>query len=437
MIRDDSRKVKKGDIFIALNKNNDGHNYVLDAIKNGATSVIVEHGNYNVETKIVNDTHEYLVNYLKENYYEKIKNLKLIGVTGTNGKTTTCFLLYQALNNSGIKCAYIGTIGFYMDGKVRDLNNTTPDILELYEILLECAENNVLYVVMEVSSQALSMNRVEGLEFMYGVFTNLTQDHLDYHQNMENYLNAKLKLFEKVTKKTFVNVDDRYFKCFLRQNSITYGFNKSDYQIEIVSSTFSETTFKVNNELYKTSLIGKYNLYNLLVVISILKELNIKSDISLLLPPPGRMSMINYNDNLIIIDYAHTPDAMENVIKSVRALNPKRIITLIGCGGNRDKGKRPIMGRIATELSDIVIFTSDNPRDENPKDIIKDMLQQLDKKNYKIIINRKKAIIKGIQTLQKNDILLLLGKGHETYQIIKNKKYDFDDKKIVLDSIWR
>ena len=438
MIKDDSRKVSIGDTFIALKKVNDGHDYVKDAIKNGATRVIVESGLYDVETVIVNDTHKYLVDYLKLNYYEKIKDLKLIGMTGTNGKTTTCFLLYQALNKAGIKSAYIGTIGFYIEDKIKDLNNTTPDILEMYELLMECVDRNVEYVVMEASSQALDMKRLDGLEFEYGIFSNLTQDHLDYHLNMDNYIKAKQILFENVKNKTFVNMDDDYHKYFIKQNSITYGINESDYKLNDYNISINESILKVNDKTYKTNLIGKHNLYNVLVVIAVLSELkinDIEDIVSDLKAPTGRMDVIRKDDNLIIVDYAHTPDAVEKIITSVKDLNPNRIITIIGCGGNRDKTKRPIMSKIACTNSDYVILTSDNPRLEDPNQIIDDMLQNLDNNNYEIVVNREKAIIKGIQILEKNDILLVLGKGHETYQIIGNKKYDFDDKKIVLDNI--
>jgi len=438
MIKDDSRKVKKGDTFIALKKVNDGHEYVLDAIKNGAERVIVEKGLYDVETLIVDDTHKYLVEYLKLNYYEKIKDLKLIGMTGTNGKTTTCFLLYQALNKAGIKAAYIGTIGFYIGKKIKDLNNTTPDILQMYELLMECVDNNCEYVVMEASSQALDMHRLDGLEFTYGIFSNLTQDHLDYHKSINNYIKAKQILFENVKDKTFVNIDDEYFNYFIKDNSVTYGMGESDYKLSNYKIDINGCDFKVNDKCYKTNLIGKHNLYNVLAVISVLSEIgidNIEDIINNLDPPTGRMDVVKKDDNLIIIDYAHTPDAVFNVINSVKELNPNRIITLVGCGGNRDKTKRPIMSKIACSNSDYVILTSDNPRMEDPDEIIKDMLQNLDNNNYEIVVNREKAIIKGIQNLTKNDILLVLGKGHETYQIIGNIKYDFDDKKIVLDNI--
>ena len=432
-IKDDSRKVNKGDIFVALKKVNDGHEYVLEAIKNGASKVVVEEGDYEVETIKVKNTHEYLVNYLYDNYYDKIKKLKLIGMTGTNGKTTTCFLIYQALNKLGIKCAYIGTIGFYLNKKIKVLNNTTPDILEIYELLLECVDKNYEYVVMECSSHALDMHRLDGLQFQYGIFSNLTQDHLDYHKTLENYIKAKQKLFDQVTIKTLVNSDDKYKDYFVRDNTITYGLN-GDYKLSDIN--LKERTFKVNNITYKTKLIGKHNIYNLLVVIALLSELKLNTKvIEDLTCPPGRMDIVNYKDNMIVIDYAHTPDAVSKILDSVKELEFNKIITIIGCGGDRDSFKRPIMSKIACDNSDYVIFTNDNPRYENPNNIISDMLHNLDKFNYEIILNREKAIIKGIQMLEKNDILLVLGKGHENYQIINGVKHHFDDKEIVLKNI--
>lgn len=432
-IKDDSRKVIKGDIFVALKKVNDGHKYVLDAIKNGASKVVVEKGSYDVETIKVDDTHKYLVDYLYDNYYNKIKDLKLIGMTGTNGKTTTCFLIYQALNKLGIKCAYIGTIGFYLDKKIKSLNNTTPDILEIYELLLECVDNNIEYVVMECSSHALDMHRLDKLEFKYGIFSNLTIDHLDYHKTIENYIKAKQKLFDKVTIKTLVNSDDEYKDYFIRDNTITYGIN-GDYKLSDID--LNNRTFKVNNITYKTNLIGKHNIYNLLVVIALLSELKLDTKVvEDLTCPPGRMDIVNKDNNLIIIDYAHTPDAVNKIINSTKELKHNKVITIIGCGGDRDSSKRPIMSNIACTNSDYVIFTNDNPRCENPNNIISDMLHNLDKFNYEIILNREKAIIKGIQMLEKNDILLVLGKGHENYQIINGVKYHFDDKEIVMKNI--
>ena len=222
----------------------------------------------------------------------------------------------------------------------------------------------------------------------------------------------------------------------MKDNSITYGLNGGDYNLTDYEITLEGSTFKVNGIGYKTKLIGKHNLYNVLVVISFLSELNLDPQIvSELTCPPGRMDMISKDGNLVVVDYAHTPDAVEKIIATVRELNPNKIITIIGCGGDRDSFKRPIMSRLACAGSDYVIFTNDNPRGENPNNIISDMLHNLDKYNYEIILNRKKAIIKGIQMLDKNDILLLLGKGHENYQIIDGVKYDFDDRKIVLENI--
>ena len=443
-IKSDSRKIEQGDTFIALNYVHDGHQYIEDAINNGATKIIAEHGLYSVDTLIVNNTHDYLINYLKEIYGEYLADLKVIGMTGTNGKTTTCYLIHKALNDLGEKCAYIGTIGFYIGDKIKDLNNTTPDILDLYEMLIYAKEQGCTYVVMEVSSHALAMNRVAGLEFDYGIFSNLTRDHLDYHDTMENYLKEKLKLFSmlKNEKKAIINIDNPYFNdfCLNTNNNISYGFNTSDYQVTNYDISLKESNFIVNGDEYTTKLIGKHNIYNLLCVIAILSELGynkeqIKEEISLLECPRGRMEKINYKNNLIIIDYAHTPDAVSNVIDSVKELNSSHIYTIIGCGGNRDKKKRPIMADIATSKSDYVIFTSDNPRFEDPNDIINDMIEKLDKTNYEIEINRVKAIIRGIQLLDKNDILLVLGKGHETYQIIGDKKIDLDDKEVVLGNI--
>jgi len=448
-IKTDSRKVKKGDTFVALKTlNNDGHEYVEEAILNGAETVVVEHGLYSVNTLVVNDTKTYLIHILKERYYDKIKHLKLIGMTGTNGKTTTCYLIYEALCKLNKKVAYIGTIGFYAnEDKIKELNNTTPEINEMYEMLLYCTENNIEYVVMEVSSHALSMRRVEGLEFDYAIFSNLTKDHLDYHLDMKSYALAKQKLFSmlKENGKAIVNIDDDYKNYFLlkENNNITYGFLESDYQIIDYNIHTSGSNFKikVKQEIeLESPLLGKHNVYNILVMTIVLLNEGfmieqVKSLMLELKAPTGRMDTIIYNTNRIIIDYAHTPDAVKNVINAVKELNPNHIYTIIGCGGNRDKTKRPEMAKIATDLSDYAIFTSDNPRLEDPNDIIDDMIKNLQNTNYETIVNRKNAIIKGIQKLENNDILLVLGKGHETYQIIGKEKLEFDDKQTVLEII--
>lgn len=441
-IKCDSRKVKPGDTFVAIKGfYKDGHDYIEEAIASGAKKVIAEHGLYSVDTLIVKDTREYLVQTLKKEYYDQIKKLKLIGITGTNGKTTTCFLLYQALKKAGYQCAYIGTIGFYIDKKRKDLLNTTPDILVLYEMLIECEKEQVEYVMMEVSSHALDMNRVGGLEFDYAIFSNLTKDHLDYHLDMKSYALAKQKLFYQLKRngKAIVNVDDDYKNFFLvHNNTITYGLKEGEYQLTDYKMDIHGSKFIINNEKYQSKLIGKHNLYNLLVTVIMLKELkisNIEQLISSLEAPKGRMEMIPYHDNIIVVDYAHTPDAVANMIQAFQEIEHQHIYTIIGCGGNRDKTKRPIMADIATKLSDYVIFTSDNPRNEDPMTIIQDMIQNLDRKNYEIEENRAIAITKGVQKCEKSDILLVLGKGHEEYQIIKENKIHFSDREIIEDLI--
>ena len=445
MIKIDSRKVKEGDTFIALRGvNGDGHNYIEDAIKNGAIKIIAEEGSYSKETIIVKDTRLYLINYIEENIKPLVSDLKIIGITGTNGKTTSCYLLYQALNKLNIKCGYIGTIGFYIDEKIKDLNNTTPELLDIYEMLIECKNQGCKFVVMEVSSHALALKRVEGIEFDYAVFTNLTRDHLDYHKSMDNYALAKQKLFYKIKDDGFaiVNNDDEYKEYFLipHNKNITYGISDSDYKIDYFNSTIDNTIFKINDEEYHINLIGKHNVYNSLITIIILKTLNIDNKkiidvLKNLEAPKGRMDKLKKETNTIIVDYAHTPDAVEKVLDTVKELEHNKIITVVGCGGNRDRTKRSLMGKVAATLSDYVIFTSDNPRNEDPMGILNDIVKELDTSNYEIEENRELAIKKGIQQLTKNDILMVLGKGHENYQIIKNKKIHFDDKEIILENL--
>lgn len=450
-IKTDSRKVKKNDTFIAIkNINRDGHDYIEEAIKNGATKIICEHGNYDVETIIVPNTREYLEKYLHDNYYPKISKLKLIGLTGTNGKTTTCFLMYQILNQLGYKCAYIGTIGFYYNNIKKELNNTTPDIDLLYEMLLEAYDNGCEYVSMEVSSHALALNRIYGLKFDAVGFTNLTQDHLDFHKTIEEYSKAKQKLFELTRDKKIavINGDDNYYQDFVKKDNtnIIISSKKGDVLIseEEFTNLGTDFSFTYQHKPYHThiNMVGRYNIYNYLTALMILTNLgiNINDILSLnkeLSCPLGRMEMIKYLTNSIFIDYAHTPDAMENVLKTCLEFRKGKIITIIGCGGDRDKTKRPIMGHIAEIYSDYVIYTDDNPRSEDEKMIMQDIINGCQKDNHEIIYNRKDAIIKGINLLKENDILLVLGKGHEDYQIIGQEKHHFSDKETVLEQIER
>ncbi len=446
-LKTDSRKVKKGDTFIAIkNVNTDGHDYIEKAIENGATKIIAERGEYSVPTEIVPDTKEYLNNYLYNNYYDKIKDLKLIGVTGTNGKTTICYLIYQILNKLGVKAAYIGTIGFYYGNTKKNLNNTTPDIDLLYEMLLEARENNIETVVMEVSSHALDKNRIYGLLYDEVAFTNLTQDHLDYHKTMENYMEAKKKLFKKTRgqKIAVINGDDPYYKnmCLDENNNIIISKKKGNLNIDNISLTHQHTkiTFTYEGKTYDTmiNMVGTYNVYNYLTALLLVKNLGFKMEDILnlnegLTPPPGRMEKIAFNSNSIFIDYAHTPDAVTNTLKSANEYKKGKIITIIGCGGDRDRTKRPLMAKEALTYSDYTIFTNDNPRCEDEKRIMKDILEGAFNDNYEVIYNRKEAIEKGISLLKENDILMILGKGHEDYQIIGTEKIHFSDKEVVLD----
>ena len=400
-----SANSKKGNnIFVSLN-----NKYIDDAINNGFKKIIVSKSKF----KAVKSTRKYLEKYLKKYYYKQIKDVILIGVTGTNGKTSTSYLIYQALNLAGIKCSYIGTIGFYLEKDIKKLNNTTPDICDLYEMIIESINCGCKAVVMEVSSHALKLGRVNTLKFDYAILTNITEDHLDFNKTKKDYYKTKMSIYKKIKKK---------------------GTKISDIKIE--NYDINNDYFKYNNKIYNTKIKGEYNIKNIIPSIIILDKMNIDSRkiIPQLCLPPGRMQIIKFKNNSIIIDYAHTPDAMEKIISTVKIMNHNRIITIFGCGGNREKEKRPKMGEIASLLSDYVILTNDNPRDENPKEIIREIKQNMNN-NYKIIYDRKKAIQEGIKMLKENDVLLILGKGHEEYQIIDNKKIFFSDLYTVYDII--
>lgn len=446
-IKTDSRKVVKGDTFIALNGNTvDGHDFIDSAIKNGAEKIICEHGKYDVDTINVSDTHEYLKDYLVNNYSKEFEDLKLIGVTGTSGKTTTCFLTYQILNKLGIKTCYIGTIGCYIDNDVVELSNTTPDILELYNLLLTAKEKGCKVIVMEVSSHSLAEERIKGLKFDVCAFTNLSQDHLDYHKTMEEYCRCKVKIINylKDKGKIIVNVDDEYSKYFICDKSLSLGINGSNYKIKEfhMENTHTDILFNVNNDSYevRTNLIGKFNVYNYLTSLALINNLGISvNDIinvtDSINAPVGRAQIIKVGTSIAVIDYAHKPDAVSKIIPLFREVTKGKIITIIGCGGDRDPMKRPIMGNIATSLSDYVILTNDNPRTEDEKLIMKDILEGITTDNYEVIYDRKDAIKKGISMLKDNDCLLILGKGHEDYQIIGRTKIHLSDYEEVIKNI--
>ena len=438
-IKTDSRRVKKGDTFVAIKGLTvDGHDYINQAIELGASKIVCEHGNYSVETLVVPSTKEWLQKYVVDNYKDEVNKLKIIGVTGTNGKTTTCFLTYQLLRKLGINACYMGTIGFYYGDVKKELPNTTPEILEVYSLLIEALEHGCTYAVMEVSSHALDQKRVEGISYQAVAFTNLTEDHLDYHKTMENYLNAKKLILKQIASDGFiiVNSDDSYHKEFEVNNYKTLGYSGKDYKILNYSDSNKGTLIKFScdneNLEVETNLKSKFNVYNYLTSFALLKELGFNKDAIInatkdVYPPRGRCEQVKVRGGEAVIDYAHTPDAVEKIIDAFTENKKGRIITLIGCGGDRDPLKRPIMGNIATEKSDYVIFTSDNPRTEDPKKILDNIIKGVKKNNYEIILDRVEAIKKGLDMIQDNDILLILGKGHEDYQIIGHTKHHLDD----------
>lgn len=443
----DSRKVTKGQTFIAIKGLTvDGHNYIEKAIEKGAEKIICEKDlDINIPYEKVKDTTQYQKEILYKEYGNIIEKLNIIGITGTNGKTTSCYLIYQMLIQLGLDAAYIGTLGFYYKDEHIDLPNTTPDILVLYKLLVKAQEQGCKIIIMEVSSQALSYDRLYGIRFSLIGFTNLTEDHLDYHKTMDNYLNAKLLILDQLTDdaKIIANCDDEKHNSFKKDGHefITFG-NNGDYKIidYITNPSSTDLTFEYNNIEYNVNipLNSKFNIYNYLTMLSVVNQFGISiekiiQNSNILKAPKGRCETYKIKNGYAVVDYAHTPDAVLKVISAYNDLKKNRIITIIGCGGDRDPKKRPIMGKIATELSDFVIFTNDNPRTEDPTKIMADILSGVKKENYKVIYDRKEAIKYGLDMLEKDDIILLLGKGHENYQIIGREKIHLDDSEEILN----
>ena len=444
-IKIDSRKIKEGDTFVALRGSTvDGHSFIDKAIQNGAAKVVVEEDvNCSVPKLIVNDTNEWLTDYISSTYSKDVNSMKILGVTGTNGKTTTAYLTYQILNKLGKKTAYIGTIGFYIPGEdIVELPNTTPNILDLYELLLTAKSKKCEVVIMEVSSHALDQKRVQGIEFSIGAFTNLTQDHLDYHKTMENYLEAKLLFLKQLNGKMIVNVDDSYSKYWLESynDCVTLGKEGKEYKINSYSDTNKGTLLDVDilgkNYKIETNLRSSFNVYNYLTALAFAHNIGYSVDEIIdvtkdIYPPKGRCEQIKVGKGEAVVDYAHTPDAVEKIIDAFNATARGKVITLVGCGGDRDPKKRPIMGNIAATKSDYVIFTSDNPRTEDPQKIMDDILAGVKTSNYEVELDRRKAIVRALDMIQDGDVVLLLGKGHEDYQILGHEKVHFDDAEEV------
>lgn len=440
MIKSDSRRINNGDVFVALpGISSDGHDYIDDAICRGASTVVVTHGSYDVNTIVVDDTREFLKNYVDSNYKKIVDDMIIIGVTGTNGKTTVCFLLYQALNRLGIKCSMIGTLGYFKDSKVFGLDNTCPDIALNYELLLDSYNSGYKCIVIEASSQGLLEDRLHGFSFNYAIFTNLTHDHMDIHRNFDNYVSAKQTLFRmlKTDGVGIVNVDDKYSSYFSCKNMVTYGFSKSDYMITDYSD-YEFSFFHDNSYIVKNNLIGKFNCYNIICCIIVLLKMGFSIDriLDIMLyikGPAGRMEVYNYLNNRIIVDYAHTPDAIRQVINSIDGYN--NLYAVFGCTGNRDRVKRPIMTQMLVSCCQHVFITSDDLYDEDFCDIVNDMISGIDGQNYTVCYDRGKAISSAVSMLKDNDVLLVLGKGHEDYIKIGKKRIAFNDSKYILNII--
>ncbi|MGL4989196.1 MAG: UDP-N-acetylmuramoyl-L-alanyl-D-glutamate--2,6-diaminopimelate ligase [Cetobacterium sp.] len=431
----DSRKIKQGDIFVALKGSIvDGHKYINTALEKGASAIIVSE---NVET--IGDASYFLVQNLREklgkiasNFYNHPeKKLKIIGVTGTNGKTTTTYLIEQILGEE--KVARIGTVEYKIGDEIIEAPNTTPESLDIIKMSKKAVDKGLEYLVMEVSSHGLTSGRVDMLDFDIAVFTNLTPEHLDYHKDMEDYFRAKKILFQKLKNKSngIINIDDSYGKRIFEE------FSGKSYSLEISADLDLEDIKKL-----KPTLLGKFNMYNVLGAIGVARLLNIDEDlikerVQKIKSAPGRFETVCAGQDFkVIVDYAHTGDALENILQGVVELGESgKIITVFGCGGDRDKIKRPIMAKIAEKYSDIVIVTSDNPRTENSDDIISDIVKGFENKNYIVEIDRKEAIKKAVLKAEKNDIILIAGKGHETYQILGTTKIHFDDREIAIEAI--
>ncbi|SHI62252.1 UDP-N-acetylmuramoyl-L-alanyl-D-glutamate--2,6-diaminopimelate ligase [Lutispora thermophila] len=453
----DSRQVKNNYMFICIKGSSfDGHDYIDEAVEKGAVAIIVDKSIEKDKVAMVQvENSRMAMPIIGANFYGRpTEKLKLIGVTGTNGKTTTTYLIRSILQQAEKKTGLIGTISIDLGQYVIESSRTTPESLDLQRIFHDMVSNNAEYAVMEVSSHSLEFGRVDQCQFQIGIFTNLTQDHLDFHKNFENYRKAKEKLFYKTKKANIINIDDEHGRVIYRNIMdfdvpvITYGI---DYVADIMAKDIkmddSGIEFKLVTPDYETvirsSIPGKFSVYNSLAAASATYVEGIDKDIiskgiENLKFVPGRSEVLPINKPYkMIIDYAHAPDGLENILKSIRNYAKGRIITVFGCGGDRDKAKRPIMGEIAGRLSDYCIITSDNPRSEDPNEIIAQIEEGI--KNiscdYICIENRKDAIKHAMMMAKPSDIILLAGKGHETYQVLKDRVIDFDERVVVKELI--
>lgn len=451
----DSRKVEENDVFVAIRGTvSNGHDFIEKAINLGATAIVCDALPQVIVTGVtyiqVKDTNTALA-YLATNYYgNPSQNLKLVGITGTNGKTTIASLLYQLFQKAGYKVGLLSTVKIMVNDVEYKATHTTPDSLTINHYLAEMNAAGVEYCFMEVSSHGIHQKRTEGLHFAGGVFTNLSHDHLDYHPTFAEYRDVKKSFFDHLPKTAFAltNVDDKNGAVMFQNTAarkLTYALKSyADYKAQILESQLSGLLLKINESEVWVRLIGTFNVYNLLAIYGTAVELGLdKLEVLRLLSElesvSGRFQYIVSDQKITaVVDYAHTPDALENVIKTINDIrtNNEQLITVVGCGGDRDKTKRPIMAHIASSMSNKVIITSDNPRTEDPIDIIADMEKGVEPQNQKktlSIVDRKQAIKTACQLAGPNDIILIAGKGHETYQEIQGVRHDFDDMKIVKE----
>lgn len=452
-IQIDSRKIESGNLFMAMRGTaTDGHAYIPAAVEKGAVAILCEEVPQHAPdaTYIVVPDSEEATGRIATLYYgDPTSQIELVGVTGTNGKTTIATLLYQLFRRFGYKVGLISTVCNYVDDKPIPTSHTTPDPITLNQLLGEMANNGCKYVFMEVSSHAVAQRRISGLKFAGGIFTNLTRDHLDYHKTVENYLKAKKRFFDDLPKSAFslTNLDDKN-GLVMTQNTHssvhTYSLRSlADFKGKVLESHFEGMLLDFNNHELAVPFIGRFNASNLLAVFGAAvllgkKEEDVLIALSTLHPVAGRFEAIRSKEGYTaIVDYAHTPDALVNVLNAIHDVLEGRgkVITVVGAGGNRDKGKRPIMAKEAVNQSDRVIITSDNPRFEEPQDIINDMMAGLDKEDLKKVLciaDRREAIRTACMLAQQGDVILVAGKGHENYQEIKGVKHHFDDKEEIM-----
>ena len=449
----DSRKITSNDVFVAIiGVISDGHDYITKAINDGARAIICQ----KLPKQLVDDiTYVEVENsnkalaYMAANYYNNpSENLKLVGTTGTNGKTTVSSLLYQLFKKAGYKVGLLSTVKIMVDNTEHKATHTTPDSLTINKYLQLMNEEGVEFCFMEVSSHGIHQSRTEGLYFTGGIFTNLSHDHLDYHNTFAEYRDVKKSFFDNLPKTAFclVNTDDKNGLVMMQNTTAkkyTYALKSyADYKAQILENQFGGLLLKLNDNEVWTKLIGNFNAYNLLAIYATSELLGLDNEESLryiseLESVSGRFEYLVSKDKITaIVDYAHTPDALKNVLETINSIRTKNeeLITVVGCGGDRDTSKRPKMGHIASALSTKVVFTSDNPRTENPQRIIEDIEAGVEPQNFKkvlSILDRKQAIKTACQLAQPNDIILIAGKGHEAYQEVNGERTDFDDYKVV------